>query len=161
MSNIIDAVKFAADKKNLKVVKAILASQNRLANMIVDRVHTLATLVEGVVDAKGDPDAFLDIALPGARQEIENLHARVNKIHEESNIDEVAHKIAATGRWSFLQAKTFLSELDSPGKERVLVSAAVLTNARVIHQDDFCTVLQAEDGRFFASKDPFRQEFVY
>ena len=157
MSNIIKAIKFAANPTNVKIVKAMLATQSRLANMIVDRVHLAATLADQVAGAN-NPDALLDLALPGARQEIENLHKRVNQMHQDDSKKEAAEAISLTGKMAYSDAKAFLDSVNYHG-EIVDRSNAVLTNARVIFQDELLLVLLADNGKFYVSTDAFRESF--
>lgn len=158
MSNIINAIKFCSNKNNVRIVKAILSTQGRIANIIVDRVHLAATLADQVVGAKNDPDALLDLVLPGVRQQIEDLHQRVNYMHQEDSREQAAEAISLTGKMKYSDAKAFLDSVNYHG-EIVDRSNAVLTNARVIFQDELLLVLLADNGKFYASTDAFRESF--
>lgn len=158
MSNIIKAIKFAANKNNVKIIKAMIATQGRISNIIVDRVHLAATLADQVVGAKNDPDALLDLLLPGARQQIEDLHQRVAYMHTEDSREQAAEAISLTGKMSYGDAKAFLDSANYHG-EIVDRSNAALTGARVIFQDELLLVLLASNGKFYASTDALRESF--
>ena len=150
-----------ANKNNLKVVKAILTTQGRVANIIVDRMHLAATVVNELVESKDNPDAILDLLLPGVRQEVESLYTRVGKIHMENTYAEAAQKMSDTGLMSLKDAEAMLVGLDitQHGVEIVEKSAAVLTNAKVIYQDELMLVLLADNDKFYVSTDAFRETF--
>ena len=159
MSNIIKAIKFVANNNNVKIIKAMLATQSRISNMIVDRAHLAATMANELVKSKDNPDAILDLLLPGARQEIENLHARVNRIHQQDSCENAAQKISETGLMSLRDAEAMLAGLDMHhGVQIVDKSAAVLTGAKVIYQDELMLVMLAYN-KFYVSTDLFRETF--
>lgn len=158
MSNIIKAIKFAANKNNVRIVKAMIATQGRIANIIVDRAHLAATLADQVVGAKNDPDALLDLVLPGVRQQIEDLHQRVAYIHQEDSREKAAEAISLTGKMSYGDAKAFLDGVNYQG-EIVNRSNPALTNAQVVFQDEILLVLLADNSKFYVSTDAFRESF--
>lgn len=158
MSSIIKAIRFAANKNNVKIVKAIISTQGRIANIVVDRVHLAATLADQVVGAKNSPDALIELILPGVRQQVEDLHQRVNYMHQEDSREQAAEAMSLTGKTSYGDAKAFLDSANYRG-EIVDRSNAALTGAQVIFQDELLLVLLADNGKFYASTDMFRESF--
>ena len=105
MPSLNEIVNFLGDKDNIRVIKTIIGTQYKMANLIADRAHTGAKFVKDMQngDRQNTIDMLVELALPGAKDIITKLQEDVSRIHQEAEarnakLNQHAIGIAKEGR---------------------------------------------------------------